>query len=1514
MSMQDQTTAVGIASYNPPIVNPSTTDAHGLNSTAGLASKLTEGDAVGETYYEVIGESQEVGFSPTLSGVNDILYLEEKEQMTNALPEVLLDENISPEFKEKAYNAVAFDERDENTLSYQFGRDLAETPEPIASPEYETSKEAILFALKGYDDYTNAVQASLDQTTMHEKQGFVNNASDFLQLMVPFVEQGMVAQLNTSLNSADPAEIAKSFVLMGESKKEFFDAFKKMDVKTRTKAVGLFVNAIDEANTNLGYTNRLSGAAMAEELIYGDYEDWERWLDNGVSLLDASIIGKPVAWGAQSLRNVARTRNIKSTVRPASANRVAQATNATEARQQMKQIVDDETGEAAEALAGTSRDETIVDNVMPEPVIGGAGLRSKVGAPLRDVEKADITDPNLREIVDQSAIDVHTKQEVEAARAHKTFQLKNATGVSSRSESFQVEATDTGARIKGTYGPEQGGWSDAQEAIDLTAIALREQGVAKSDLKVLQRNEKGEYVEVDTIPTERGDYLVSLDFNYETTYADITNNWEQFGSSVWSILDRNTFLASTGINRYLLDPASLLNRDQYLMASAHVDLSARATAVLLENAKKFGDGLRSLDNTEQQRTLSYIKRANEEQLPFRPNQLRNEYGMTDREIDTIKKFRNFWDEAWAVENRNEASALRQEGYHVLEDAATDTRLYGKPVLKQNIDKNRNVFDPKSDDMPVQKDVDIDKLYEEGGQIIQMRRPMEYDGVVTDYVIVRHSDNFRQVQKTDVVYPYREGYYRVSYDAPHFITREVKMDDKTFSKAIATAETVEDATLYMSRLQKQNPNWKLAMHGDKLDQAGMRGFERDMFETYGRGNQRARGERLEDATSVVRNVEQTNVKGPVDSMVDTSRSLGNKIGMGNYLNTAKMRFMKEFEDLLPRVDGIPRFPATMKELGTGSDAKSGAARTQFEYLNYLEQGYVNALDEGTKAALRLAAEVTGNAGLRRTEKTLRVLSNVGPTEISKSAAFWSYIGLNPARAFLMNAHQSALLLANFSKYTLNPRGLVGDFTAFVHLASTKGKAPRLGKLSKLSSRSEEELRLMYKEFLKSGLPDSIDFNNYVRGSMTQFAENARVGSTSLTRGVGNVVQGIRSVGFDMGEFVALSTAWLAHYDKFRSGKKALTASDFSRVTAETRNYTMNMSRAGDMPYNQKSAAMLMQFFQVPHKALLNMTTNQVLSKSEKAKIFAYSSLAFGLPATTMYQYFGDILPDRDEHPDLHRIAVNGLEGVIFNKAITGLTGVETNVDWTPLSASDPSGIFEFMHNVANTEVGEILANSPSGSLLAGDNARVKQLGQTVGRWLNWSDDMLETPTDLKDVVVATGHLTSGFSNAYRAHMALESGKKVTARGVVSDPEVSSTEAIATIFGMSTLDESRNRAANAILYSESQDAVKDAKSWYKLLTAQIGREGITPDELAWEQKVMSYAAQAFKDSPRALEAIQFEIEKDIGKGNGYIYEASLRMMEIMTPSEFRAFVKNLPDDPNNSREQLLELIEVINGEEF
>ncbi|MDT1790749.1 hypothetical protein, partial [Salmonella enterica] len=131
--------------------------------------------------------------------------------------------------------------------------------------------------------------------------------------------------------------------------------------------------AIMESNSNIFMTNELSARGMIDAILYGDYTDTERWLDNLVSLSELSVVGKPIAWGAARIKNIANARKVVSKVRNGSPLRMAQESNATEARSHISEMLNDETGEVAQAVSGTTRTEAVMDAVTPEVGIGGSG-------------------------------------------------------------------------------------------------------------------------------------------------------------------------------------------------------------------------------------------------------------------------------------------------------------------------------------------------------------------------------------------------------------------------------------------------------------------------------------------------------------------------------------------------------------------------------------------------------------------------------------------------------------------------------------------------------------------------------------------------------------------------------------------------------------------------------------------------------------------------------------------------------------------------------------------------------------------------------------------------------------------------------------------------------------------------------------------------------------------------------------------------------------------------------------
>jgi hypothetical protein len=1512
-------------SFGDAVYNTSS-DMSAQNTQAGYTSLMAEGNPTGETYYEVHNENETLGYSPTSQYVNDMLHNEETTRMLELLPDVLLDENVSEEFKEEAVSRVFDQERKETDISLKYARDLVESTESDETTEYSEVKESLFTSLSNINEYRQAQQAIMDSSNLVKDQNAVAEATDFISLMVPFYEQIKQVDVANKALGGDAGSIVKSFLLLGNSKDDLRKHLEKLPLEERIVVLEKLTSVLDEANTTLGMTNRVSGRQELKHLVYGgNYEDWERWLDNAVGILDLTIVGKPIAWLTKALKGTKEVKSltrateefqeavkvdaVRSEARPTAPNRMAQETNAETTREQIADIIGDVSGESSQALSGTNRAEAVADVTMPEIEVSGKGLRNKVGRPLADVEKAEISNPLLREMVDDTSIGALTKKEIEAANAKVVNKLHSVKGITPRDEMFQIRQTEEGAIIRGVYGPSEGGFVNASEARDLVEVAMREKGITADQLTILKRGTNGEYVEVDGIPTDAGDYLIGYDYKYKTRFSDINANWDKLEVSR-NFLDRVPLLAEKSVSRHFLDTASMLDPHLTLGAYAAVDKSARVTKLMLKDAKEFSDGLLKLTGDSQDRIIQYIKEANEKGLSFDRASLKADRGFTEAEVKSIEKFRSFWDDEWALHNKLEAKRMRNDGYFVLEDAASDTRIFGKPRGKANLDRNRSVLDPETEDLRKLSDEELEKLYKEGGGIIEMRKPIEFDGILTDYVIFKGSDAVRAVKETDIVFPYRHGYYRVNYTAPHFIIKEVKDGDRVLRTAIATADSVKDANLYLARLSLHESEAiragkiKYSIRGNVKDSAERAGFERDVFETYGDSSQRFRGKQLENASAVVHDTVQTNIKNPVETMIDASRTMGSRVAFSDYMQAMKKRFMATYEDLLPKEHGITRFPSKMEDIGGNAKSLSkevADARTTFEYISYLEHGYLNAVDEVWKGGLRAAAEALGIYSTTG-ESLLRGLGKLSPTQLLKTAAFQVYIALNPIRQFLLNAHQSMLLLANFPKYVVSPRGVIADMAVFTDLA-LGGK--NLKNLSKMTKRSEAELKTMWKEFQKSGLADSIDFNNMVRGSLQQFAETAKIKGSLAGKIVSAPSEISRKVGFDAGEWISLATAWLAHYDRAAESGKALTKTDFFNIGAEARNYTLGMNRAGDMPYNQNTFALVFQFFQVPHKALLQMS-NKVLTVPQRLRLFAFSAFAYSLPPAAMYSLFGGVLPDREEHPELHDAIVQGLEFYLFNRALRTISDSDTNINFSSLSPADAYGVYELIHSLLTTEAGQIIAKSPAGSLFFGDNPRLTNFAKSVGKFVNPMEEDKATSGELLKEML---NISSGYSNYFRSKMAYEHHKMFNTQGVVTDASVTSDEARAKLLGFETMDEALARYMKNKSYSNKEEAEKDVDNWWKEHSARLFREGISSEDAEYELRLMSQAMIVFKDQPWAMEHFMKVLEKQISKGDGRFYNIMLKASELMTPAEMEEFFNNVPEFDKEKAKALKDTIKNI-----
>lgn len=1486
--------------------------AGGIEEQAGYTSLMTEGNPTGDVYYRTVDELTAQGYAATTRGVNSALRDDDTERMVSMLPDILASDDHSEEFKESAVKAAFDDERPDTPLTAQYSRELLEEPE-ISENSVERSfqRNGALEAFRISNEYRAAAQGALDDAGYGPDSEVVIHAADLALSFVPYVEQSQALHMQ-ELAEEGPGALV-SWALLGEGKEAVFNTWKKMPVEERTSNIDKWAKTIVEAYSIGGYTNDMITRAELHTLLFDQYDAWDRGLDNTFSLLDSTALLAPVARffkGAKAAKTVAMADSVRSPVRKNSPLRVASEANATVAKKQVKEILDDGTDETAKALTGTSRTEAVADAVLPEVKVSGKGLRSKVGSPLADVDRATITNPELAKSVELAHVGVYTAQEVKAATAKHVNRLQSVTGVTARPESFVVESTEQGGRVSAMYGPKEGGYAIAQEGVDLVHLATRNHGINKEDIFVMGKNPQGEYVRLENIPEEKGDYLIGIEHDYEVFQSDLMGRMDKFPVRM-NFLDRIPMASSISLNRYIFPPSATLDPHLTTMANASVDLEAKILKTLHQDAKVYTEKVRKLSPDAQRGVTSYVEYANEVGEDFNAGILRDEWGFSESQIDAVKSFRDYWDNVYAVRNRLHAKELADQGYMVLESAEFDTRIFGKPRRAQDVDINAKFFNVESEDIVRMTREDLQKHYEAGGSVIQMRKPMMHGDDVATYTLINKSDNFRRVTKEDVVYPYRKGYYEVEYDAPHFIIETRNVGGTEVSRAVATAGNMADAELYVARMGRENSKAKYHVRADVKDPSERRGLQRDTYETYGRTSSRTRGKRLEDATAVVRNTEQSNIKGPVDSMIDVARSLSTKVALGDYINATKKRFTDQYKNVLPKENGQTKYPNSVDDIAGGMTREVADARTTYEFISSLENGYVSTLDNFFKGMFRAAAEFIGEKGFGTAERFLRKASDFNPSDFIKSAGIQLYLTLNPLRQALLNAHQSVLLTSTHLRYVSDPRGLVADISAITDLHMSGGKLT--GKLAKLTHRSEAELKLMYKELRNSGLLDSIDANNMVRGSLVEFAESHTLKGNLGARSLSKAMTGIRKIGFDSGEYVNITTAWLAHYnDAAKAAKaegRALTATDFKKLAGQTRTYTMDMNRAGEMPYNRGSLSVIFQFAQVPHKALMQLA-NRNLTGKDRLRLGAYNALAFTFPPAAMYQYFGSILPDRDKHPELHEMVVQGLEFYLVNKLIEVSTGEESKIDLSGLTPLEANGLVELLHGMVSLDLVEMFESSPSGSLFVGSNPRITNFLKTTGRYLGFIEDFEYSPTELNDVFMEFANMSSGFGNAYKAKMALRYEKAFNAQGAVTDAKVSTPEAYAKALGFRTMDEVRSQFIGNEDYNTKQSIMKDVDRLYKELARKLTREELSAQDQNRISMMTSEGVKAFKDNPKAFQRWMFNLQRDMEKGIDSSMMAQLIKQSGYTPlTEMRARLNSAPDMDDAQRETLLDMFDIL-----
>lgn len=1537
-------TGVSLEELSPEkeqVVVSNEASAKNLASYTAISSDNPE--EVEKIYRQSVSEIEQTGSSVAADRILQMA----KEKSFSRAREAFTDFLADPEVSDGAKQRLASDYLDVQNERFNIRNIVSEesliSDSGSETVEQENVRVSLADAIEEINEYKREAQALLNQEAAQANKGVTDSYFDIVEYIMPYVESKFVGETLNEYRGGDSSAFIKSAFLLGNAKEELVEGLRKMPPEERLAATSSLIDVINKHDSIvMPDDNEFAKVDLLRTIVEdGYYEDTDKWIDNVISVLDMTLLGGVVGRGIKALSGAAglteasqrmlKRRSVRTQTQPTTVSQNYKDTNPEKAKAMHDAVLNDETGEIAEAAYGTSRTESIADDILPE--IDDDIVLNKVSNPEQKSNMRNTPNADIMDSVKRDGSIYYIEQEKRAARAKVVNDFFNATNLMPRKEMSRVGAVSDGAVIKAVYGPSQGGWSSAEDAIEQVKYALRNQGVTGDNITLLRR-EGAEYVptslkELDALEkiTEvvrsrskqprnvritkdsNKNFLVQVDHRYKFNPLDVSK-WTDLSVSRLNVFDKSTFFSGNSqgsITRHLFDAQSLLDPAITLGANVAVDKASALEKQLLDLGSEFSDVYSKLPKNRQEMMESLIKEANFKGQGFDYNRLVAD-GYKAEEIEALKAWREAWDTMYWLENTDLAKTLRAQNYHVLE-GVEDTRLFAKPISRNQTGRFSRVYDPVSGKIVDLNNEQLTQLYKEGGSIAKMKRPLliEEEGVENILVTGKPGSTYlRRINDNDQVLNYREGYYTVQYDAPKYIVKKVKdkNDNVIYEKAVAVAGNTKDAELTRRRLASTDGG-EYFVRGD-VRRTRMDSEEYwDIQQASGRTAQKVRGERLEEGTDPMNaGADNQFVLGPADSLVNAARSTANRVSMRDYIEATKARFLNQYGEVLPQKFGEPQFPNKAEEIGlAGREGERLAtdARTTWEYINYLENGYINGIDESYKAIMNVMANAVGKVS-KKGEEVLHAASDTrGPASFGKNAAFQLYLALNPLRQILVQSHQAVQLTVNFPKYVISQR-LAADMTLM--------GAKRLGiepteLMLKSAGRTRKEVDQMFKEYERSGLAASIDKQNLVRGSLSEMTDMAgyRGKSNLFTK----TLSGSRKVGFDLGEEVNIMSAWLAHRDAASTAKggKKLTQSELDTVTGKARNYTYNMNAAGDMPYNQNALSLLFQFFQVPHKAMLQVTTNKVLTKAEKVRLAGFSAAMYTLPPAAMYSIFGDILPD---DPETREAVVHGLEGLVFNKMISLLTGEESNIDFSSLAPADMYGTYEFIHSLFTTDLGTMIASSPSGQLFFGNNPRITNFAKTAARYFNVIDDY-EEPTEFSDVANSFASLASGYSNTMKALYAYEYGKKVNSYGGITDPQVSKPEAIAQALGLGTMDEAKTYYLRNKLYKDSKSFEKDVVAWYRDLKKAVGGD-LTPQEAEFQSRVLSEAWRVFgKNDSEARRIISQQLRRDVRKGDATLYKSVLRTTGWQDSSEVRSMIKALPNISEEERQQMLDTIDFV-----
>lgn len=1376
-------------------------------------------------------------------------------------------------------------------------------------PEVTTTTTGTLSSVEGVvESAANQVKVfDVAGTTMSESE-IAQKRTELSALAENKFDRGTVKQLRSE--QADLGDkIAQLEAEKLANKKNASQLAKDMKV-SRKEAIRKANKVVDEQIDE--YKARLSG--IKSKLAYSE----RGYLAEAeLSRFEQAVkAAKPVPAAKSGVDSAVRqaldeaaAHNVIGAVKPSSLVSTLAETNPTKASAFVKAAIDDETGTVAKVVSGTSRGELASDATSPAPAVSPV-VRVK---PVLDVDEGTldlaVADSGVR----------YTDKELKSLRDNLKWSVLGARGVSLRTPMSQlIEDSDNGFRIKGLFTDGNVGFNDAQEAVERTMFALRNEGVGLDSLTVMKRTEKGyEPVEkgVDIASLPKGDYAVQVDHNWnfhlETGFEkfDIKRNWLDWGKGLFNGM---VSMRQGSLTRHVFSPQQMFNKDLFLGVIPAFDKAAGITKRLANLADEFNKPYGKLSKKEQKELAEYIYKANVERIPFNAPEM-IAAGFTHDQVNVMSNWKRYWDTAYVLENADKVRTLQLTGYKFFSHKQSGTELFVKPQGR-NAPIVGKVYDPDTGLIVELSQAGKKSVYDGGGYVAQLRDHVtDASGESAKYVVVKNNvgSYARDFNENDRVLNYINGYYSVRHDAPLFVVQNVK--DKSgrilYKKAVAEAGSIEEAEQMAKAIAARTQGHMYERSGHDSadffirediktkDALGLSEARFDVGISSGRSSQRFRGAPLESYDPLASGQSQY-VQNPLEAMQQTAFSLGNRVATRPVIETLKARYMDQYADLLEvdpvtHMKGFPVDPADIGRNLTGSKRLTDA-RTMWEYINQLESGYESAIDVGTRSIIGIMADGVARIPVSpfkgKVEGALRSYAGSGkPTSTLKAAVYYSSLVSAHMGTFLMQSMQS---FANLSDSFLNPK-LYRDLSDM--LGTSLGIA---------SGESQKRGKQLWKEWERTGHSAAVDIHG--AAFMGGAGSSRELGGLKASRpaktayGVMKFIQGF----YNKGELVNQYTAWLAKRLDFEAanGYAPKTARELDQVHAEARNLTYSMNRAGQMPYNENTLNVSLQFFQVMHKAVFDPLFNRGLSIKDRARLTVAPLMVFGLPLGVRNHMNSTVesLPfSRDEKDKVQR----AMEWSLMAKMLGSINPELGTLDFGKYNPLDVVGMADRLATLYTYP--EMFTRNPAASLIDRGLTAAVTTSRYVG--LSTADTGIEPNEEA--LWASLGALTAGTSNMFKGSMLIENGVFRDKYGRQLADEISPLHAYAQkYFAITPKEVLQTYEFNSKSIEINKQFKDDVATFIKNARQQLAMNGVLADSPEYAQRLMGAMVKGFKDNPAAMDELMNQLKYDMRMNGESSYLVSMmKASGWMEKEQLMELAVRIPDE--KQRKAFLDMVEQL-----